>query len=106
MSRVSSDEQRNKSVRVLAFSLEAQLERQRRVVFSYQFASGNRNRSRLAQAPWITLLITVITCQIWCMTAYQVAMQAGAHTFEEVLSKTLSRDENANVLITFGAKYT
>lgn len=81
-------------------------ERQRRVRTSYQRAIRQQGqRGRLANFPWFTWLITLVTCSLWCLTAYQVALNAGAHTLKDVLANVFSNSEDGNVLIAFGAKY-
>src|SRR5579883_3318057 len=106
MSKASQGAQRNNSPPALAITLHSQVERRHRAIFSYQFALGKRRGARLTDWPWATWLITLATCEIWCMTAYQVASQAGAHSWQALLHSMFALDENANVLVTFGAKYT
>lgn len=106
MSKGASNENSNENSLTLAFSLHSQSERRRQVVLSYQFASGNQKKSRLANLPWATWSIALITCVLWGITAYQVAFQAGAHTLQEILGTVGALDEDPNVLIAFGAKYT
>ena len=86
-------------------SPDPKLDYRNRVVFSYRWALGDQKKSRLANFPWATGCITLITCGVWCVTAYQVALNAGARTFKEVLANILANSEDANVLIAFGAKY-
>lgn len=81
-------------------------ERQRRIRTSYQRAiQRQREKNWLANFPWFTWLITLVTCGIWCLTAYQVALNAGAHTWKDILANIFSNSEDGNVLIAFGAKY-
>lgn len=89
----------------LAPSPDLQLERRRRIVFSYQWALGDQKKSRQANFPWATWIIFSITCGIWCVSAYQVARNAGARTLKEVVANIFANSEDANVLIAFGAKY-
>jgi membrane associated rhomboid family serine protease len=42
---------------------------------------------------------------MWCITAYQVAIAAGAHSLLDVLSNAFSNSQNADVLVAYGAKY-
>jgi membrane associated rhomboid family serine protease len=105
MPNVSTSGNSNGNTLALARSPDPQAERRRRSVFSYQWALGDQKKSRLARFPWITLVITAITCGIWCVTAYQVALNAGAHTLKEVLANIFANNEDVNVLIAFGAKY-
>lgn len=95
----------NSSTLALALCPDSQEERQRRILFSYQLALGNQHRSRLANFPWATWAILLVTCVIWGLTAYQVALRAGAHSFWDTLVNIFTGDENADVLIAFGAKY-
>src|SRR5205807_9774139 len=70
-----------------------------------QRASWQQSKRRgLAGIPWITWTITLLTCGIWCATAYQVARDAGAHTLHDILANVLANSENDNILIAWGAK--
>jgi rhomboid protease GluP len=82
------------------------VKRRQQVLFSYQLATERRRTKNLASWPWATWLIMVLTCGIWCLTAYQVAFNESARTWPEMLTNVLGANEDANVLITFGAKYT
>ncbi|HVU69751.1 MAG TPA: rhomboid family intramembrane serine protease [Ktedonobacteraceae bacterium] len=106
MSKASQSEHTNDSQPTLAVALDSQRERRHRIIFSYQFALGHHRKLRLADWPWATWLITLITCEIWCVTAYQVACQEGAQSWQAVLGSMFALDEDADVLVTFGAKYT
>lgn len=106
MSKASQSEHTNDSHPALAVALDSQRERRHRIIFSYQFALGHHRSLRLADWPWATWLITLITCEIWCVTAYQVACQEGAQSWQAVLGSMFALDEDADVLVTFGAKYT
>ncbi len=80
-------------------------ERRNRVRASYQQAmKGPNKKRRSVDFPWITWIVALLTCGIWCITAYQVAINAGAHTFSEMLANVFSNSQDANVLIAFGAK--
>lgn len=105
MPKASTSGNTHKSTLALAPSPDLQRERRQRIVFSYQWALGKQQKSRLAAFPWATLLFLLLTCGIWCVTAYQVALNAGARTFQEVLANVFANSEDANVLIAFGAKY-
>lgn len=87
------------------FSLAKKLENRYRARMSYQHAVEDRGRPGLMDFPWFTWIIALFTCGVWCVTAYQVAINAGAHTSQEVLANVFSNSEDANVLIAFGAKY-
>lgn len=87
---------------------------QQRVRLSYWAAlHSHRNRHGLDCISWVTWCITIGTIAIWCFTAYQTALQVGAHTFSGVLTDVINnavniqdKDANAlaNVLILYGAK--
>jgi membrane associated rhomboid family serine protease len=79
--------------------------RKRRAQISYSTAlRGKQNIHRLARISWMTWIITFGTFAVWCVTAYQVALQAGAHSFRNILANVLSNAQNADVLIAYGAK--
>jgi rhomboid protease GluP len=80
-------------------------ERRRQIQVSYRRAMGEGRTSKLGAFPWATLFITLLTLGIWCVTAYQVALSAGAHTLKDVLASVFAESENGDVLIAFGAKY-
>lgn len=96
----------NRQALAQASSPNVQIERRRRVVFSYEWALGHQQKSRLARFPWATWILFLATCGIWCITARQVALDAGARTFQEFLASIFADSENVNVLINAGAKYT
>ena len=78
----------------------------RRVQLSYSAAiTRHRNLRRFEGISWFTWIITLITIGIWCLTAYQVALAAGAHTFHDYLANAVSNSQNADVLVAYGAKY-
>lgn len=64
-----------------------------------------RHLGRWERISWVTWIITIGTIATWCLTAYQVAIAAGAHTFRAILANVLSDAQNADVLVAFGAKY-
>lgn len=64
-----------------------------------------RQFSRLRRFNWVTWLILLVTVAVWCVTAYQVALAAGAQNLRDVLANVLSDAENADVLVAYGAKY-
>ncbi|HEY0752670.1 MAG TPA: rhomboid family intramembrane serine protease [Ktedonobacteraceae bacterium] len=105
MPKASNAKNTNSHTLAVKLCLDSQVERQRRTIFSYQLALGKQYKSRLITLPWITWLITLLTCGIWGAIAYQVALRAGAHTFRETLANIFANTEDANVLIAFGAKY-
>src|SRR5207302_607679 len=95
----------NDNALALALCPDSQEERRQRILFSYQLALENHSRSRLANFPWATWAILLLTCGMWGVTAYQVALQAGAHSFWDTLVNIFTGGENADVLIALGAKY-
>lgn len=110
------DPMRNASTRVnnssigsenlLVQALDTWQERQRRARTSYQRATrAPGHKQGLTRLPWITWAILLCTCAFWGLTAYQVALSAGAHTFTDILASVLNNSEDATVLIAFGAKY-
>ncbi len=50
-------------------------------------------------------MITLICIAMWCLTAYQVALAAGAHGVHDILANVFSNSQNADVLVAYGAKY-
>lgn len=92
---------------------EATLRRQQSHM-SYSLAlSRYRTRHGLARISWLTWSITLITVAIWCFTAYQTALAAGAHSLHAVIANIISNaitiqnkenDALTSVLITYGAK--
>ena len=79
--------------------------RKLRAQISYQNAlSRYRSRHGLARISWATWTLTIITVAIWCFTAYQVALAAGAHDVSGVLSSIWNNAENGDVLVMYGAK--
>lgn len=78
----------------------------RRIQISYSTAiTRHRNLHWTKGISWFTWIIALITFALWCLTAYQVALAAGAHTLHDFLANVFSNSQNADVLITFGAKY-
>jgi membrane associated rhomboid family serine protease len=78
----------------------------RRIQLSYSTAITRHMKLHWTQAiSWFTWMIALITLVIWCLTAYQVALAAGAHSLHGVLANAFSNSQNADVLIAFGAKY-
>ena len=76
-----------------------------RAQISYQNAlSRYKNRRGLARISWATWGITLITVAVWCFTAYQVALAAGAHSIYDILINIWNNTENGDVLVTYGAK--
>lgn len=94
------------SADLLTQTLNTWQERQLRVRTSYQRAIWTPDHKRgLARLPWITWSILLLTCGLWCLTAYQVALNAGAHTPADILANVLSNSEDTDILVAFGAKY-
>jgi membrane associated rhomboid family serine protease len=83
-----------------------------RTQISYQTAMVRYKSVRgLARMSWVTWFITCGTIVTWCVTAYQVALAAGAHGLRAVIANVLDnavtvQDNNAlaSVLIACGAK--
>ena len=72
---------------------------------SYRAAvNRSRNLPRFRRISWVTWIITLGTIAIWCFTAYQVALAAGARNAHDILMNVLSGAQDADVLIRYGAK--
>ncbi len=81
---------------------------------SYQMAlSRYRSLVGLERISWVTWGITIVTVAIWCFTASQAAVGAGAHTLLAIITDIAQnaitvqdKDNNAlaDVLLTYGAK--
>ncbi len=80
--------------------------RMTRAQISYQNALSRykSRRGLIARLSWATWTITLITVAIWCFTAYQVALAAGAHTVHDILINIWNNTENGDVLVMYGAK--
>jgi membrane associated rhomboid family serine protease len=79
--------------------------RKLRAQMSYRTALRGQSRSgRLARISWVTWIITLGTTAMWCFTAYQVALASDAHSFHDILVNVFNNTQNANVLVTYGAK--
>ncbi len=61
-----------------------------------------RGFERISWVTWVLISSTILT---WCFTAYQVALAAGARTFRDIINNILANTQNADVLVTYGAKY-
>ncbi len=81
--------------------------RQQQIQRSYRTAIYRRSNT------WAVWLITLVTVVLWCFTAYQAALAAGAHSLRDVLANIVSNavtireqdnDTLSNVLIMYGAK--
>jgi rhomboid protease GluP len=73
---------------------------------SYRAAMHSSSRlSALERIPWFTWIITIGTIAMWCFTAYQVALSSGAHSLHDILANVFADTQNADILITYGAKY-
>lgn len=80
--------------------------RKQHAQLSYRTAlNSSASLRRLERIPWVTWILTISTIGFWCFTAYQVALTAGAHSFSTIIRNVLSNAENADVLVTYGAKY-
>ncbi len=94
------------------FSENDNASRKLRTQISYQTAlSQYRSVRGPARISWSTWIITIVTIAVWCFTAYQVALAAGAHTFHEIIANVTNNavsvqdnDALSNVLVTYGAK--
>ncbi len=77
-----------------------------RIQLSYRTAI-NRYKHLLwfDRIPWVTWMITAGIIVMWCITAYQVALAAGAHTIGDILANVFSNSQNGDVLVAYGAKY-
>ncbi len=86
--------------------------RKLRTQLSYQTALGQYRRVRgLARISCFTWIITIVTSAVWCFTAYQVALAAGAHSFHDIITNVMNNAVNVQdndaltkVLTTYGAK--
>jgi len=78
----------------------------RRIQLSYSTAITRHKKLHWTEAvSWFTWIIALITFAIWCLTAYHVALAAGAHSLHDVLANAFSNSQNGDVLIAYGAKY-
>ncbi len=78
----------------------------RRIQLSYSTAITRHRKLRWIEGiSWFTWIIALITFAIWFLTAYQVALAAGAHTLHDFLANAFSNSQDGNVLIAYGAKY-
>jgi rhomboid protease GluP len=79
--------------------------RKLRAQMSYRMALRGQSRAgRLERISWVTWIITIGTITMWCFTAYQVALASGAHSFHDILVNVFNNTQNADVLVTYGAK--
>jgi len=88
--------------------------RNQRTQMSYQAAlTRHRTYRGLTRISWVTWLIALGTILIWCYTAYQTALAAGAHTIHDIFANIINNAINVQpgednvlttVLITYGAK--
>ncbi len=77
-----------------------------RIQLSYRTAIHWHKRVRLFERiSWVTWIITLGTVAMWCLTAYQVALAAGAHSIRDIVANVFSNSQNADVLVAYGAKY-
>ncbi len=78
----------------------------RRIQLSYTTSiTRNKKLHWLEAFPWCTWTIALITVLIWCLTAYNVALAAGSRKLLAILANVFSNSQDADVLVTFGAKY-
>ncbi len=78
----------------------------RRIQSSYRTAINRHKQVQWFEGiSWFTWIIALITIVMWCLTAYQVALAAGAHTLRDFLANALSNSQNGDVLVAYGAKY-
>ncbi len=69
--------------------------RRLRTQVSYQKALGRYRTLRgLSRISWVTWSIVLVTIAIWCVTAYQAALAAGAHSLHDVLSNIVTNAVN------------
>src|SRR5713101_1314266 len=80
--------------------------RTNRIKLSYRTAvSWHRHLPWFERVSWVTWMLTIVTIVMWCITAYQVALAAGAHSLRDILANVFADSQNANVLVAYGAKY-
>lgn len=78
----------------------------RRIQLSYRTAiNWYRHLRWFERISWFTWIITIGTTGMWCFTAYQVALAAGAHSVRDILANVFTDSQNADVLIAYGAKF-
>lgn len=78
----------------------------RRIQLSYRTAiNWYRHLRWFERISWFTWIITIGTTGMWCFTAYQVALAAGAHSVRDILANVFADSQNADVLIAYGAKF-
>jgi len=93
---------------------DAAVLRRQRIQLSYRAALNNyKTLHGINRIPWVVWLVTVGTVGIWCFTAYQAALAAGAHSLYDILANAArnainiqdhDNDALSNVLVTYGAK--
>lgn len=77
-----------------------------RIKLSYRTAvSWYRHLPWFERVSWVTWMLTIVTIVVWCITAYQVALAAGAHSLRDILANVFADSQNADVLVAYGAKY-
>jgi membrane associated rhomboid family serine protease len=77
-----------------------------RIQLSYRTAINRyKHLPWFDRIPWVTWMITAGIIVMWCITAYQVALTAGAHTIGDILANVFSNSQNGDVLVAYGAKY-
>lgn len=96
------------------FQTNDPLSRGQRIRISYAAAlSKHRSVRGVERISWVTWSILLVTVAIWCFTAYQTALVAGAHTlhdvFLDIANNAITMQDKDNdaltqVLITYGAK--
>jgi membrane associated rhomboid family serine protease len=86
--------------------LEAPLRNDERIQLSFRTAINRyKHLRRFEGISWATWIIALITLVMWCLTSYQVALAAGAHSIRDFLANVFSNNQNADVLVAYGAKY-
>ena len=94
------------------FTENDSVSRKLRTQISYETALRQHSRARgISRVSWATWSITIGTVLVWCFTAYQVALAAGAHTLQGIIGNVMNNAVNiqdndalTSVLIQYGAK--
>jgi membrane associated rhomboid family serine protease len=94
------------------FTENDSVSRKLRTQISYETALRQHSSARgISRVSWATWSITIGTVLVWCFTAYQVALAAGAHTLQGIIGNVMNNAVNiqdndalTNVLIQYGAK--
>ncbi len=94
------------------FTENDSVSRKLRTQISYETALRQHSRARgISRVSWATWSITIGTVLVWCFTAYQVALAAGANTLQGIIGNVMNNAVNiqdndalTSVLIQYGAK--